>query len=212
MFNRYGMRLCREVASFASEPVPAGGIGSRTIQMMLPALEEVFALSTIKLPRDWKEPRFVGVRQLEVGMGEAIASRVVRPRPQIARPQQVRPAILAENKIGTSNVGVIAHTALMTTYGTYLQRIIETVQIQWERLIIEQRANPKVGSTVTVKFVLDSAGRVARIVNVESSGTEAGAKACVSAITDRSPYGLWDQGMKAIMGEQQELTFTFHYQ
>jgi hypothetical protein len=135
-----------------------------------------------------------------------------RPRQQIAKQQQVRPAILSENKVGTSNVGVIAHTALMTTYGQYLQRIIETVQIQWERLIIEQRAYPPIGSTVTVKFILDSEGKIARIVNVETSATQTASNACVSAITDRSPYGPWDEGMKAILGEQQELVFTFHYQ
>ena len=36
--------------------------------------------------------------------------------------------------------------------------------------------------------------------------------ACVSAITDRAPYGPWTDDMKAMLGSQQEMTFTFYYQ
>jgi hypothetical protein len=37
-------------------------------------------------------------------------------------------------------------------------------------------------------------------------------RACMSAITDRAPYGEWTDDMKAVLGEQQEMTFTFYYQ
>jgi len=33
-----------------------------------------------------------------------------------------------------------------------------------------------------------------------------------TAITDRAPYGTWTDDMKAVLGEQQEMTFTFYYQ
>lgn len=141
----------------------------------------------------------------------AIDPRRPQPRPTLVTQPQVRPAILSEHRVGTANLGVIAHTALKTTYGQYLQRIIETVQIQWERILIEQRANPVSGSTVQVRFILDAEGRIARIVNVETTANQVASNACVSAITDRSPYPKWTDDMKAILGEQQELVFTFHY-
>jgi hypothetical protein len=124
----------------------------------------------------------------------------------------VRPAILVENKIGTSNIGPTAVDARWSNYGAYLQRMIDTVQIQWERMIVEQHANPVVGSTVSVKFVMDSEGRIARIVNVDSTANEVASRACTSSITDRAPYGAWTHDMRATLGDEQEMTFTFYYQ
>ncbi len=134
-----------------------------------------------------------------------------RPRPQITRQKQVRPAILADNKFGTSNIGVNAWDARWSNYGSYLQRMIDTIQIQWERILTESRTYPPPGSMVTVKFVLNSEGRIARIVEVDSQASDSAAQACVSGITDRAPYGAWTDDMIALLGEEQEMTFTFHY-
>lgn len=135
-----------------------------------------------------------------------------RPRPQIIKQQQVRPAILSENKFGTSNIGLNAWDARWSNYGAYLQRMIDTIQIQWERILVQSQVYPPSGTTVTVKFVLDSEGRIARIVDVNNQSTEAAAAACVSGITDRQPYGPWTDDMKAVLGDKQEMTFTFFYQ
>src|SRR5206468_11953785 len=98
-----------------------------------------------------------------------------------------------------------------SNYGGYLQRLIESVQIQWERIIIEQKASPSVGSRVEVTFILDSEGKITDIVNVESTANETGKRACVSAITDRAPYGPWTDDMRAVLGDRQKMTFTFYY-
>jgi hypothetical protein len=137
-----------------------------------------------------------------------------RPRPMIVKQQQVRPAILAENKFGTQNVGLTAIDARWSNYGAYLQRMIDTVQIQWERLILSMSAMPAGGSTVSVKFVMNDEGKITSIKQVESSASasETAQRSCVSAITDRAPYGPWTDDMKAVLGAQQEMTFTFHYQ
>jgi hypothetical protein len=142
----------------------------------------------------------------------AIDPQRPRPRPQIVRQQQTRPAILAENVIGTKNVGLSGIDARWSSYGAYLQKMIDTVQIQWERLILAMSAMPAGGSTVSVKFVMNDEGRITNIVHVESTANESASRACVSAITDRAPYGTWTDDMKAVLGTQQEMTFTFHYQ
>jgi hypothetical protein len=142
----------------------------------------------------------------------AIDPRRPRPRPQITKQPQVRPAILSENKFGTTNIGNIAVDAKWSNYGAYLQRMIDTVQIQWERIIIEQKANPVIGSTVTVKFIMNDEGRITQIINVDTTANETASRACVSAITDRAPYGPWTEDMKAVLGDKQEMTFTFYYQ
>jgi hypothetical protein len=135
-----------------------------------------------------------------------------RARPQIVSKQQVRPAIFAENLSGTSKFGVIAHTALKTTYGAYLQQLLEAVQTEWERILDGIKAYPGAGTYVSVKFILNSEGRIARIVEVDSHTTEQGSRACASAISNRAPYKPWTDDMKAILGDEQEMTFTFYYQ
>jgi hypothetical protein len=142
----------------------------------------------------------------------AIDPKRPRARPQVVKQQQVRPAILAENKFGTTNIGNIAVDAKWSNYGAYLQRMIETVQVQWERILIEGKTYPPSGSTVSVKFILDDEGKIARIVEVENHSTDLASRACVSGITDRAPYGPWTEDMKAVLGSQQEMTFTFYYQ
>jgi hypothetical protein len=135
-----------------------------------------------------------------------------RPRPQVVKQQKTRPAIFTENKFGTSNVGAAAYDAKWNNYGAYLQRLIDTVQIQWENILISGKVYPPSGSTVTVTFILDSEGKIAHIVNVENKSTDQAAAACASAITDRAPYGPWTDDMIAMLGKQQEMTFTFYYQ
>ena len=135
-----------------------------------------------------------------------------RARPQVVSQQQTRPAILAERLAGTQNMGLTAIDAKWSNYGAYLQRLIDTVQIQWERILIESKVYPPSGSTVSVTFILNAEGKIARIVNVDNKSSDQGSRACVSGITDRAPYGPWTDDMKAMLGEQQEMTFTFYYQ
>lgn len=141
----------------------------------------------------------------------AIDPKRPRPRPSIVQPLQTRPAILEEKIAGTSNVGLTAIDAKWSQYGVYLQKLVEAVQIQWERLLLGMNANPTSGSRVSVTFVLNSEGKIEEIVNVESTANETGKRACVSAITDRAPYGPWTEDMLAVLGTRQQMTFTFYY-
>lgn len=94
----------------------------------------------------------------------------------------------------------------------YLQRIIATVETQWLRILTEQKANPSRGNRVAVKFFMDDEGKIARIINVDSNANNTTSRACVSAITDRSPYGPWTEAMKHDLGDRQELVFVFSVQ
>ena len=142
----------------------------------------------------------------------AIDPQHPRPRPMVVKQQQTRPAIFAENRFGTANIGPTAVDAKWSNYGAYLQRLIETVDQQWNSILAKGKTYPPSGTQVSVKFILSSEGKISSIVNVDSSSSEAGAAACVSAITDRAPYGAWTEDMKTMLGEKQEMTFTFYYQ
>lgn len=146
-------------------------------------------------------------------MRRTIDPRKPQPRPQLVTLPQTRPAILADNKFGTANVGLTGIDAKWSNYGGYLKRMVDTIQIQWERILLESRVYPPAGTTVSVKFVLDADGRIARILDVQNdSQNEPAARACVSGIKDRAPYGPWTEDMKAMLGTEQEMTFTFLYQ
>jgi hypothetical protein len=136
-----------------------------------------------------------------------------RPQPRRRIDRNVRPAVLAENRIGTSNIGLTAIDARWSQYGEYLQKLIETVQVQWEKLLEDTRTLPPPGSSVTVKFRLEATqGAVSEIIHSESTGGTQAERICQRAIFERSPYGKWTEDMVALLGQSQEMTFTFYYQ
>lgn len=164
------------------------------------------------IPEKIEGGRDVPIIEGATGLQAAVDPKRPKPRPQLMKTVQARPAVLTENKFGTTNIGNVAYDAKWSNYGAYLQRMINTVQVQWERIIVQWNANPSIGSVVTVKFVLDADGKIAQIVNVETNANETATRACISAITDRAPYGEWTDDMRAVLGQNQELTFTFYYQ
>jgi len=134
-----------------------------------------------------------------------------RARPQVVKTMQTRPAIFEERTAGTQNVGLRGIDAKWSNYGTYLQKMVEIVQAQFDKLNYESRIYPPVGSTVTVKFTLNNKGEV-RITAVDASkGTDAAAKICTSSIGIPSPFGPWTDDMVAMLGDQQEMTYDFYY-
>lgn len=139
-----------------------------------------------------------------------------RNRPQ-ERPRLAESAVNARNtptirnEFGTRNIGAPAYNARWSSYGEYLQRLIDAVQAQWDRLLMRSAFYPTAGATVRVVFKLDAQGRVSEIVSVDGTGGELAQRLCVSAITERAPYGEWTEDMVGVLGREQELTFTFHY-
>lgn len=138
--------------------------------------------------------------------------RTPRTRPKITMQQPVSQEPPSKKIAGTANMGNIAVDARWRNYGAYLQRMIDNVQIQWERTLLKQKEKPVVGSSVSVKFVMNDEGRIVEIGVADSSADDTSTRACVNAITERMPYGPWTGDMKSDLGEKQEMKFTFYYQ
>jgi len=134
------------------------------------------------------------------------------PRSVLTR--NVRPAIFEENKFGTNNIGLSAYDARWSNYGQYLQKMIEAIQQNWEKLITESKYYPQSGTVVSVTFVLNSKGEIASIKNVQESPDKLANNWCVSGISPREgfSYGMWTDDMVAMLGTEQEMTFSFLYQ
>lgn len=135
-----------------------------------------------------------------------------RPRPSIVKTQSTRPAIFTENKVGTSNIGLIGVSAQFSNYGAYLQRMIEAIQIKWDSILNESKIYPPRGTMAVLRFRMDKEGAVTEILEVSGDTTDQGKQSCASAITAPSPFGKWTDDMVALLGENQELTFQFYYQ
>jgi hypothetical protein len=122
-----------------------------------------------------------------------------------------RNAPTIRNDFGTQNIGAVAYNARWSEYGEYLQRLIDAVQAQWDRILMRSSYYPPGGSLVKVVFKLNDRGEVFEIVKVEGEGGEVAKRLCVSAITERAPFGEWPQDMRTALGTEQELTFRFFY-
>ena len=125
---------------------------------------------------------------------------------------KARPSPLRDNALGTDNVGAIAYDAKWSAYGEYLQKFLDTVQVQWDRILYQSNIYPTEGTKVTVVFRMNSEGKISTITKVEGTGGRASQDACVSAITARDPYGPWTDDMIAALGQSTEFTFTFTYE
>jgi hypothetical protein len=160
--------------------------------------------------------RVDGMKDVPLIEGATTTQRMIdptrpRPRQQVVRQQNVRPAIFTENKLGTKNIGAIAYDAKWSSYGQYLQKMIETVQIQFDRVNIESRIAQISGTHVKVVFRMNQEGSISQIVSVDGNGGNQAQNMAITSITRRAPYGPWTEDMIAVLGESQELTFTFYY-
>lgn len=206
-------------------PQPQPAATPRAEQNPLPGFEkkqgedrESFGSNVARFPDNVRpiDRRIEGDRNAPLIQGAdavqpAIDPKRPQPRPQLAKTQNVRSAVLMENTKGTMNVGPVAIDAKWSEYGEYLNRMIEVIDIYWKELLRASEAVPQSGTYVYVTFILDSRGQIARIVKVETHTSIQGERAAISAISDRAPYGPWPEDMKAVLGEQQEMTFRFFY-
>jgi hypothetical protein len=139
-----------------------------------------------------------------------IDPRKPQPRKYVDK-QRVRPAIFAENRVGTSNIGIAGFDSRWSNYGGYLQRMVDAVQMQFDRLNDESRIMPPTGTVVTVHFRMNKKGEITEILDSNSTGGSQAESLCKTAITTRAPYGEWTDDMVAMLGESQDFTWRFYY-
>jgi hypothetical protein len=162
------------------------------------------------------DTRVDGSRESKTPDGAATAEQSIDPRHPRTRPQlnntQSRPAIFKDNQFGTKNLGAISYDAKWSEYGAYLHKMLEAIQYQWDRILIDSATYPPSGSIVTVKFTIDSKGKITDIGVLESTSSEQGKQSCPSAITMSAPYGDWSEDMVKVLGNSQDITINFYYE
>jgi hypothetical protein len=136
------------------------------------------------------------------------------PQPRRTLTTFSRPAIFADNPVGTSNLGITGIDARWSNYGAYLRRMLEIVQVEFDKLVEESQIYPPSGSQAWITFKLNSQGKISAIVTVapKTGCTDAAAQTCVSSITLPAPYDPWTDDMIAMLGTEQQMTFIFYYE
>ena len=101
----------------------------------------------------------------------------------------------------------------MKEFAAYLERLADTVQREFDRVVMAGNVYPPPKTYVKVRFLLLPDGRVGEILGVDNHTTDHGMKAALSAITNPAPFPAWSDAMKATLDPHgEELAFTFYYQ
>lgn len=94
-----------------------------------------------------------------------------------------------------------------------MKRMIETVHVKWDAILRNSKEYPKPGTTVSVTFFLDLHGNVRiKQTNASTHAAHDAVAACISAINDPAPFQRWTDEMIAVLGREQQMTFTFYYE
>ncbi len=148
-----------------------------------------------------------------IGLAARVDPLRPQPRPQLATTAvRARPSPLLNNFTSAEHTGITAYDAKWSSYGEYLQRLIDSVDVQWHRIVEQSSVYPDRNTRVQVAFRLNARGEIAEIVSVTGNGNDDARAACVSGIVVPAPYGAWSADMVATLGDTQELTFEFYYE
>jgi hypothetical protein len=96
-------------------------------------------------------------------------------------------------------------------FAAYIHKMMDLVQAQWARILVDSRTRLPSGTYVTVKFTMDLHGRVTEITDVANNSSDPGTRSCLTAVSATAPYGEWTNDMVASLGKSQEILFKFHY-
>ncbi len=129
------------------------------------------------------------------------------PRPRLPR---ALPGPVRRQETGVSQTGAIAVDAKFSEYGQYLERMIEAVSQRWTALC-NSRAYRENSTHVVIEFKVTREGLIRDIATIENTTQALGVLLAQSAIEQGQPYGPWSREMIDTLGEEQTVTFSFHY-
>lgn len=156
----------------------------------------------------------------EVVQQETPFSPLVTPSPQ-PNPED-RPERLPQPRVKYSHSGPLKrhlsgvsrlanfanYSAEFSEFGEYLDRMFETIELEWHNLIFQQRLTER-RSRVSVSYWLNADGE---IVDYEIVGATSSLQAqviCAAAVNNRAPYGEWSAEMRSILTDPERIVVNF---
>lgn len=159
--------------------------------------------------------------RIEVYMEEVVTQPTEQSSPSSTPSPQSRPRLnfvrttsgpLKYEPRSSNKAGFTQVDANFDKFGAYLQRMQEAVQQQWWLVARSQSTIlAELGSRVVVRYKLSRQGEITNMEVLYSSASRSGTVICMEAIQSRAPFGVWTEEMVRTLGEEQTITFTFHY-
>lgn len=132
------------------------------------------------------------------------------PRPRLS--PKVLPGPLVASQVYAARMGPIGFDAKFSQFGYYLQRMFETIQLQWYSLLddvtISQEKRP---AYVVIEYDLNAEGKVVEARVLETNAGQLATLLCKDAIESRAPFGPWTSQMVDQLGDQQTIRLKFVY-
>jgi len=189
------------------ENAPEGKPGEKIADFMEQPKVSLEKDGTIVLKSD-QEAKPVAEKKAEK---KAISEIRPQPRPTLRKAGVPAPLLLSEK--GSAPQGMIAADAKFSQFGQYEQQMLEAIVYQWHMLANRLTfSSQDINSVVVLSFNLDKAGNVSNVTIETSTASSMATLICKDAVQSRAPYGPWPPDMIKILGDQQHIRFTFHYQ
>jgi len=119
---------------------------------------------------------------------------------------------LKNHMAGVSQIAQMAqYSAKFSEFGDYLERMFETIEIEWHNLLDQQRLAER-RSRVSIAFFIDLDGNIVDWEIIEASSSLQAQIVCAAAINNRAPFGEWTPEMKSTLEDPERiiLNFLFH--
>jgi hypothetical protein len=130
-----------------------------------------------------------------------------QPRPRLPR---TPPGPVRTQQAGVSQTGQVSYDAKFSQFGEYMERMVEAVTQRWHGLAAA-RSYREMRSFVRLSFKLRQDGSIGELYTTDTTAKALGILLCRSAIEQGAPYGSWTEEMVGVLGDEQTITFTFHY-
>jgi hypothetical protein len=133
-----------------------------------------------------------------------------------------RPARLPQPRVRYSNSGPLKHhmagvsqiaqmaqySAEFSEYGDYLERMFETIEIEWHNLLNQQRLAER-RSRVSIAFYINEYGEIEDWEIVQASSSLQAQVICAAAINNRVPFGDWSAEMRTTLEDPEHIIINF---
>lgn len=132
------------------------------------------------------------------------SARLPQPRVKIANTGPLK-----KHMAGVSRLGQMAdYSAEFSQFGAYLERMFETIEIEWHNLLRQQRLAES-RSRVSIAFFLNEYGEVVDWEIVAATSSLQAQVICAAAINNRAPFGDWSDEMRSTLKDPERIIVNF---
>ena len=116
---------------------------------------------------------------------------------------------LKRHMSGASRLADFAnYSAEFSEFGEYLDRMFETIELEWHNLLSQQRLAER-RSRVSVAYLLNEDGEIVDYEIVLATSSLQAQVICAAAVNNRAPYGEWTEEMKSMLRDQERILVNF---